>query len=542
MKALWINTFEKGKTVGQAENQSIGIGSMVNTDTFSKKGVLRMGKNVLSRASFSHLAHYITIAEGVVFAQFDNGDVYKSTDSGATWSNTSATTTNAHGNGLIYFNGLGGTGYVFAFRDSIIDYYSLFSNTWTAGWQTGLSTAGSSMTPISANHYPFIFPSQNGFYFGNGNQLGYIGAGTSSTFDPATAGSGYVYDPAILTLPSGWIIKTLAFYPPNYLAIGCGSLTNYQTSDLIFWDTVTKNKYYPPITLYSKSQNRENGINQLINRNNTLYAVSGGTHSIFKTDGSSYKLMSDLSLHTVYRQTEGNELDAPMVLSNYPSAIEVIGDRIFTGYATPPSNYISPFDSTFGVYPLGVWTMLPDDGEVECTYVPCVNGAGFGDNSPSNNFAIGAIKALTAGSYLVSWKKASLALPSSPVYYIDVVSAYGYLTDEAGSVVNGVRNTVIESPLWEIGSALTPQTISNIEIQLIKNLEATQRIEVLYRTKTRDNFTSLQTFTGDGTQAYYAVDDNPIGATQFLQIQVKLGQSSSSGTFDTPELRTVKIS
>ena len=560
-KPILIDNVEKGTS----ESQHFGFQSMIGCDVYSKKGVVRMGHDTLY--SFNSVDNgsiitqlpvsFVTVPTGTYYAQLANGKVLKSTDSGATWAGVAAITGGTDAGaacGMIHYNGNDvSDGYLFIFRQTVVGVYNISANTYTADWKTGLLAGEYDVEggSTSSFHFPFLFPNQSRLYFGNRNRLGYIGLGTAATFNPAgTLGTGYSYNAAILTLPGNYIINTLAFFPPSKLAMGCGSLVDDSISDIITWDTISTNLFDAPIRLYSNGQVAQNGIFQMINRNNLLYCVTGG-HKVFITNGSTYSELADISLYTDLRSNgitrtgatgtpgmAGADTTTPVVLGQYWNAIAIVNGRIITGIATP--HVVTMYPTSYGIYPAGVWSITVEGDEhvfakqtknIVCEYVPSYDDVDGDYFVPQHDFAIGALKTLSYNSYLVGWKKHG-------VYGIDVVAPYTYLNTLASGTYK-YKAAIVETPLIQIGTNLKPETISNFEIQFTSNIDG-PTIAIFYRTKTSVDYTLLQVIpTQNPVKDSYSVTVSDIGQTRFIQFAVLM--YNTSGSVASPELKNILI-
>lgn len=504
---VFINTFQKGAS----ENANIGFGTFLGVETYSKKGVARLTKDTVkvSGSVVTDLPIYFcNQTETVFYAQGDTGKVYKSTDTGATWTDISPGTLGT-GKGLVFFDG-----YLYAFRAGAIDYYNPGSGTWTQNWKTGLS---------GNQNFPFIYPSAFGFYFTNGYKVGLLRQANAGTaIDPATSGT-YLYSSNIFELPSIYEITCLSFLTPNLLAMGTQSSgvgNDTQIADIITWDTISKNKFSPPLRLYSNAGTGVGGVKQLINRNNVLYAVTGGNGAIFQTNGTSFVQIAELGLRTNYRKITGEQATAPVFLDGYPSAIAMLGNKLLSGVST--SIDTKP-DNSYALYPLGVWSIafLEDDMAVQCEF-PISTGT-----VRSNAYKIGAIHTISENRILIGYN-------DNGSFGIDRTSTTLYQND--------ITTVAIESAMLQIGTPLNPATPKNIELQFVRNLISGQTVTLYARNGFDQPYTLLETFTPTPDGSYKSTK-NPIGASQYLQtlIQMKTG-GDGNNTAWTPELRNVVIS
>ncbi len=555
---LFINKFDKG----QKENANLGMGNLVGIDTYSKKNVAILAKKATVVTTLPAEPHFIeNSASGLyTWVQCGDGSVYYSSDGGVTWTTTSFTTgSDTHGNGLIYFQG-----YMFAFTDTKIWYHSAdpTSGSWT-DWTTTKSLGllqNFAADPITGLHFPFLYPNNRGVYFGNGNAggttaaantsstVGFFGQVGSTLFNPGgTINVDFAWNGGILSLPSfTYSVGSLDFLPPSSLAVSLVAFQNpSQGADLITWDTVSTNKFSPPLHIYSNSlasTTTTAGIKQLYNRNQVLYAVTGGNHSIYETNGSTFNLLEDIGLSSNVRSYLGGEIDYPVYYNSYPQAICVVGNKLLTGVATQVNTSVYPPNSlnTVGLFPFGIWSIAFDKNgghTLQCEYV--FQGGFEGNTSPA-----------TTGSYAKITCIKSVPQQGSGT---TIMAGFSVKNNVAGTDVNGVllidlykyidskNYTAIESELFEIGTALIPQTVNNIEINLAKKLLTGQTIDISYRTSQDQDWTVIDTYVGDGTVNYYALTKNPIGATQFIQLRVRM-ETGSPNQNSSPQLKTVTLS
>lgn len=543
-KQVFINNFQKGTQ----QNANLGIGACVGFDVYSKPGVAILGKAFINSGFDQNAYGYPTYMEiagagGELWVQTSTGVLLFSSNLGNTFTQANITGTpgSGSGNGLVYYEG-----WLFAFFDTKIFYYkvSTGSHTFTEFIPTvtgAITLIDKGTSPINGNHFPFIRPDNYGFYFANGNAIGYIaqvftpGTNAPVTFDPSgTQNSNYIYNGTIFNLPnSEYQINVLSFLPPNNLAMGTDPIQYGQGGDIVTWDTVTPNTFDYPLRIFSNSNVGFGGIKQLINRNNVLYAVTGGNHSMYATNGGTFNIINDFSVISNIRNPLGHEYPLPIFYNSFPSAALVFGNKILSGTATSTNNFYYPGQST-GIFPTGVWsTFFNNDGSIlqQMEYVVNFNGGATSTWFQTGDFSyITALKTLSNGTLLVGF---SNKLNGGQINGLYSFSPYTYITD--------LNNTSLESELFEIGTALVPSTPEKIEINLIKNLLTGQTIEISYRTAIDQNWTIIQTFIGDGTINYYSIQQHPIGATQYLQLRVRMA-TNMANSGDTPELRTIVIS
>lgn len=518
---IFLNSFQKGSS----ENSNIGTGTFLGVETYSKKGVARLTKDTL-KTSGSVVTDlpifFCNHTETAIFSQGDTGKVYSSTDSGTTWIDISplADVGASHGKGLIFYDDV-----LYEFINGKIKYLKTpFAGgaAWV-DWKSGLS---------GTFNTPFIYPSAYGFYFCNNNLIGLVQEATPGILiDPATPGT-YNYSDFIFTLPSIYQTTTLSFLPPNQLMIGTTSSgvgNDTQIADLIGWDTISKSKFTPPLRLYSNAGVGQTGITQLINRNNVLYAVTGGNHAIFQTNGATFNQIAEMSLRTNYRKTTGEQATASVFLNSYPQAVAMLGNKMLTGVST--SDVDNKPDNSYALAPLGIWSIAFPGSSLEDMAIQCEFTISSGVVR-ANTYSIGAIHTISQGRILIGWYDGTN-------YGIDQSQLAMYQVD--GTQVS------VESPMMEIGTALIPTpSFQSIELNFVRNIIAGQSVSVYGRTAFDQPYTLLQpafTTTNLSTSELNSmkVVQNPLGNSQYLQIFISMN-TGSPNTAWSPELRSVKIS
>lgn len=510
---LFLNSWQKGSS----ESANIGFGTFVGVETYSHKGVAQLTKDTVkvSGSVVTDLPLYcVIVVSGVAYVQGDTGKVYAVTSVSSiydTWTDITNSGTSGDGHGLIYFQG-----YLFAFRGTTIEYY--FGGSWTV-WKTGITD------DVSC---PMIFPNDGFVYASNGSRVIKFGFGTAVAFNPAgVSGTDYFYSPnwggtsQTGLLPSFYQITSMSFLPSNYIALGTSSPYNPAVADLILWNP-TLSTYETPLRVYSQAQIGENGIRQLINRNNVLYAITGGSHSIFSTNGTSFQLIADLSLYSNIRKTTGAQAQIPVFMSPRVSAIDVFGNKLLTGVSTPLS--ITSYPTGYGLFPCGVWTVaFGTENAIQCEYT-ISTGTTVAVNK---QYIIGFLKCVGANQTLIGWKDGS-------TYGVDLVSNTNYQND--------IDAVSVESEMMEVGTPLTPETIQTIQLNMPRQLLPGQTVRFNYRTGFDQDYTPLTTgvFTSaNNNDGGYKIVANAIGATRFLQLQMQM--ASTTDLTYSPELRNIII-
>lgn len=512
----FLNTFQKGSS----ENANIGYGTFLGIETYSKKGIARLTKDT-SKVSGTTVVdlpiYFANHTEQDLFAQGDTGHVYRSSDSGTTWTditNPAWTPGAGKGRGLVFFDDV-----LYAFFDGAL--YYCVSPFGTGDW--GAFSGGSGLT--GSQNFPFIYPSAFGFYFANGNKVGLLQEKVTGTAIDPTNSATYNYSNSVLTLPNIYEVTTLSFLPPTQLMIGTKSSgvgNDTQIADLIGWDTLSLNKFSPPLRLYSNGYLGETGIKQLINRNNVLYAVTGGNHAVFETNGATFNQIAEMGLRTNYRTATGEQATAPIFLNPYASAIALIGNKLLTGVSNSTVN-TAPSGS-YALSPMGVWSIAfleDNDMAIQCEF-PISTGT-----TRSNSYYIGAVHPLFEGRILIGWSDNG---------------TYGIDRTEATNFQNDINTVSIESPMMQIGTPLNPNVVTTVEFNFVRDLLAGQSFDLYGRNGFDKPYILMQSFDPaiDGYKNFYQNVKNTIGSSQYFQILIRMKTGSPNDAW-SPELRNVII-
>lgn len=543
----FINKFATGAT----ENSNIGIGTMVGINTYDKKGVLQLAKDTIQStytgfANFGSMPKFVAIENDAVsvpkistIALTPAGTywhLYYSSDLGQTWYDSGSGFANDASHtphGLIYYEG----------------YYLLFIGTYIWQYTDPTSPSGSISTTMSGladvDHPTFIFPNDNAVYFGNGNLMGRIGKVGTTTFNPnGTIKVDYTFSVDYLgfALPASYNINCISFLLPNYLALGTGGVNGVsQIADVVLWNP-TLSTYETPLRLYTRGSSY--GISQIINRNNTLYAVTSGNMALYETNGVNFSLIADFSLRSNIRKVGGTESNLPVFIFPQNNSITLLGNKMLIGMGTPASpNY----PSNYGLFPCGIWTVAFADGggigeisygingtAVQCEYVISTNTT----VATNASFQIGFILPITGNSAIYSWTDGTN-------YGIDYTSTTNFQ--------NNIGSVIIESEMMEIGSPVTLNTIGNLQWNLVRNLMTGQTLSTYYRTGFDQDFTAVASpdlssgvITGtSSSKSYFPITGHQIGQTNYLQFQLHMATvpTATDATIATytPQLRNFII-
>lgn len=263
-------TFKLATTIANA-NASTAIDI---TDTGS-------GTHTITTVPVGTIRHIVRDPRtGTRFLSDSNGRVWY-------WDSTTAlllngnTLTNVSGLGLAIFRNSDGTAtYLFNFRNALIDVINVFGTSnketpsWTNGWQTMNTTAGSS------NSHHAIVGQDNIIYYADDRYVGSIKELSGQVFDPAN-GATFTFTQDALDLPQGEIAYWLEELGVNLLISGNSFNKIYP------WDRISDSFSLPlPVP--------ENGVYRMKNIGNIVYVQAGTRGNIYLTQGSYVRLFKKL--------------------------------------------------------------------------------------------------------------------------------------------------------------------------------------------------------------------------------------------------------
>lgn len=193
------------------------------------------------------------------------------------------------GNGLVYYQASDGTGYIFVFRDSRIDYTKSVNSliSWVYGWNPADGSVGNTTNVLKTgggqdlSHEAIVAPN-NQVTFCDLNWVGrWYEKNPSTPFDPTNV-STYVWDQTAL-LPSTDITNSITYLGSNYLIGG-------QRNVLYSWNG-TATSWSSVILL------PENGVSKMVTVNANTYIFAGNRGRIYYTNGSQAQLYKKLPDH-----------------------------------------------------------------------------------------------------------------------------------------------------------------------------------------------------------------------------------------------------
>lgn len=478
---------------GIAPSPHVGFGNMQNLDIYSLPGVVRLN-NILANASSSEVTARITwivrdpVTVANIYAVDTAGDLYISTDSGATFVDLSTQpTAGGAGQGLAIWKD-----YLFCARATAVDLYGPLSSSpaWRNSW------AGLTLTTDSLWHPMLVSKLDGELYIGAGRYVANVAeaSGQNFTWDNTAT---YTATASALTLPEDYRVKCLA-EQNNNLMIGTwqgSAITDFKIADIFPWDG-TSVSYNDPIQL------NENGVNAMLNIGGNLYILAGVEGIVYKSNGVQAWPIAQIPRSVA-------DISGGKYIEPYPGAITNYKGRPFFGISSA---------STSG---MGVYSLLETARGTILNFEHFVSTESTGGANP---LEIGALLGVTRDKLLVGYR-------DNTTYRIDISSAtsYAYTTSYGG---------FFESPLYQVGSYQNRRTFTKMEFYLAKELAATEGIRIKYRINLTDSFSTLGTYTGTtiGTgNTSFSEPNISIPACEQLQIRVELLGTSTT----TPEVKQV---
>jgi len=479
---------------GIAQSPHIGFGDVCNLDISTIPGICRINNNLdkVSGTAVTGLVKWIVrdpVTPANIYAVDDAGDVYVSTNSGASFAAlASQPTSGGTGQGLAIWKD-----YLFCPRATAMDLYGPLSGTpaWRNSW------AGLTMDTDALWHPMLVSRLDGELYGGAGKYIFNISevAGKTFAWDDAET---YTSTAQALTLPVGYRVKCLEELGNN-LMIGTWqgtTITDFKIADIFTWDgsSVT---YGQPIML------NENGVNALLTLGNSLYVLAGVDGKIYRSDGVGAVLVGQIP--SSIANIEGSKYLEP-----YPGS--------FVNYKGKPTFGVSSGGATY-TSGMGIYSLKETS---QGSILNLEHIVSTGNDGTSAVLKIGALLPISRDTILAGWA-------DDTTYGIDKTTT----TTRVASY-----GAYFESPLYMVGTPLNKRTFTELEFQLAKELAAGEGIQIKFRVNLTDTWTTIGTYTNTilGAVISHHVKTN-IPATEFLQIRVELGAGTSNLT--TPEFKNV---
>ena len=386
------------------------------------------------------------------------------------------------GNGISGFNASDGTAYVFAFRNSSIDYFSLQTNSWVYGWNPNTGTAGNTAGYITQGiHMAFVaFDSQ--LYYCNGTSIGrfYEKDPSVAAFNP-TVTSTYVADNTRL-LSNNDTAQCLSFLGNNILIGGINNI-------VYPWDRSSSTASYPILLA-------ESNITNMVTINTNTYIFVGNRGRIYVTNGSNAQL---------YKKVPDHISGTVEPYFTWGGVATIKNQIYFSCIATTNAGGVI---AQYG----GVWAIDADTDAMRLT-----NKLSYGTYAGYSPTMIPNFSSNAAGTGLfIGWDNGSFG------YGIDTTISTPYTGSQA----------TIDFDLIPIGTFNKPRDLTQIEYKLTEPLVANESITINQRLIFGTQNTGYTTVFTDSTAGNYS----NTGYTNFLnaqwvQFQVVLNSTGASPSY-----------
>jgi len=475
---------------GISSSPHVGNGDCRNLDINTIPGIARLN-NLLAKKSGSTVTDLVLwlvrdpITPANVFALDLGGQVYKSDDSGATWATVAGETAGGVGQGMTIFKD-----YLIVARATNLDTYGPLSGgaAWNNSWQT--------IDSDTAWHPMIVSSNDNKLYGGAGRYVFSLDEVTGQTFAPGTAAT-FTYTQQALDLPPNYKVKTLAELSNN-LMIGTWQGTNiadFKIADIFPWDRSSPSFGLP-------LQLSENGVNSMININNTLFIQAGIDGKIFSSNGSQANVIAQIP-------SSVSSLEGGKYIEVLPGAMENYKGRLFFGLSTGGSGSIPG---------MGVWSMLQTS---QGNILNLEHIVSTGNDGTSNPLKIGALLSISRDTILAGWR-------DNATYGIDLTTNTLRTTSYGG---------YFESAFYTVGSYLRKRQFSKGQLILAQALASGEGIRLKYRTDLSSSFTTIGTydFSGLGAVIAHSFAVN-IPYTESAQIRCELTTGASN---TSPQIKSI---
>lgn len=307
-----------------------------------------------------------------------------------------------------------------------------------------------------------------------------------------------------LQLPNGVYARSMCEYG-TYLVVGTqqGSSAydfQYGFGNLYYWDRTSPTFDGQPQIFY------ESGIHQIIQVNGNLYIHAGIYGDVYQTNRSSLTLIRQLPYNYLHQAT----------LFPYLNAIQKMGNELVIGTSTLTDTFPSKSHH-------GVWSMpLPLSGY----QTQFLNGTVYLKNTPSTGNH-GANQALQIGAICATNSASSSGVYKYMLFGWSDGTNYG--VDEIVANLYSNSSSVIETPLYSVGSPTNRITYNKVEYTLGQPLNAGESLSLYYRKSLSDTYVQIGTaFTTANTPSGEVSMSIPPNMLSVETVQFKIIPNSTN--------------
>lgn len=519
------------------------------------------------------------------------GNYWTVDSSGQCWSNIATTTGNSYwiymgnygggvannalgmnGNGIVYYQGSDGLGWIFVFRNSAIDYTPALANSigWVYGWKPSDASTGNAPGYLKTsggtnNPHEALLAPDNKIYYCDSNWIGrWYQTDPTNAFVPTTL-STYINDTTSL-LPFTDTALCLAPLGSNILVGG--------TKNTIYpWDTFSSLPLYPILIA-------ENYISKMITINTNTFFLAGNRGRIYRTDGTQAQLFKKIPDHlsgtvepyfkwggigstknqlyfgavgTTNAGTNLNQYGGLWSIDVDTKAIRLTNQSsygTYAGYVSALIPIINPPGTNnpggTGIY-MG-WdtqetTRGVSNGVLNSTTTVTSATIAFTANDVGSTISGTGIP---VGTTIASVTNATTAVMSQQATAsasgVTLIISSGFGIDQTTSQPYSGGQAYIDSDLVPIGTVLIPKTNGTVEFKLSVPIVSGESVKLQYRQKFSDSFTDCGTtlFTyatstngsGTGWNGYAGTYQNVnFQNSQWIQVRAVLTSTNTTPSY-----------
>lgn len=470
------------------------------TNTFS---TVNMGIPMYSASTTS--VQIPVLSTGTQYLVDSNGRVWRAAS--PIWIYTGNTTlTNAHGNGLGYYEASDGTGYLFVFRNSLIDYTATATISWVYGWNPADGTTGNTSAVLNFSNgtqsiHETLVGRDNVFYYCDKIYLGSFFEKSGQVFDPTNTAT-YTFAKKALALPTTDRAQCLAELGTNLLVGGANSF-------IYPWDR-TSTSFSFPIFL------SEVNTVKMVTVNTNTFVFCGNRGRIYITNGTQAKLYIKIpdhlsgSLDPIYTWTTAG----------------FNKNQLYFGFKAINNDQTQITNNPYG----GLWAVDTDTNALRLS-----NQLSIGTYTGYAALFIPVSGTVSGGAFYVGWSS-NIETFASPVYGVDSTSNTG-----AGASSQPYSNyeTQIDTDMIPVGTLLNPYTPAQLEFKLTTPLVSGEGVKISWRTDLSQSFTQI---TNGETLTVGAISDvytTSFEKAQWIQLRINTKSTNSSPSF--VRLREIRI-
>lgn len=468
-----------------------------NLNSFTAINITTAGTGVLTATTINlgRVTHFTeNPVTNYVYCVDDNGRVWYVGDFANLWVLIDGNDrTNARGNGICVWKN-----YLLVFRNNKIDLYggpagglsdAIANRVWNvpAGWPLNA-------TNTSGSHHA-VWGIDDILYYCDKNLISdFQEVGTFT----GAAGT-YTQTVGALVLPTNYESFRLRELGQN-LEVLANIGSNSTTSTIFPWDR-SSTSFFLPLELFYAANN-------FLSYNNTMYIFSTRMMKIFASNGSFSNAFKRLPPAIALNDSSFNTSIGGVGVYNGKMFFTIYGR---TGYA-------------------GLFSINLDGGDYNQQNALVFENIIANESTTTTISLPGLHVPRNAGNMYVSWYDSSLGYGGIDSY-LGLNNTYPLYDN---------FETVIESPLYKVGTTLVQNVYSQVEIALANPLTASQSIRLSYRTNVIDAYTLIGTFDSTDKFSGNRSSMNFVNAPnnlEYFQVKCELKTSSSA----SPQLIEIRF-